>query len=87
MNYNPIANGDYIYEHKRILKDLCTWKKMTEEERRFFTQCDRCKSYRKYAQSKMTNTCPCPTCKHHKTEIEVDNRMRALRRKYLQGGI
>ena len=31
-NYNRIATGNYVREHRSILKDLCTWKKMTEEE-------------------------------------------------------
>lgn len=73
-NHNPIADREYICEHRRILKDLCIWAQMTDEEKQFFKQCHRC--------TKNIDTNPCETCKHRKTEIQVDNRMTELRRKY-----
>lgn len=86
-NYNPIADGSYVREHRTILRDLCTWGKMTEEEKQFFKPCYNCKTYNKYLADETATVCPCETCENRKTEIQVDNRMKALRRKYLQGGI
>ena len=83
-NYNPIANGTYVCERRRILKDLGSWKQMTGEEKHFFRPCHRCEAYEKYLTDD-TNLCPCNTCKHRKTEIQVDNRMVQLRKKYLEG--
>lgn len=82
INYNPIADGEYIREHRAILKDLGTWKKMTDEEKDFFKPCYRCKVYAKYERNKEINTCPCCTCAERKTEVQVDNQMKTLRRKY-----
>lgn len=81
-NYNPIADGAYVCEHGSILKDLCIWKKMTDEEKQFFRPCHKCKAYAEYAKNKEVNTCPCLTCEHRKTEVQVDNRMTTLRKKY-----
>lgn len=81
-NYNIIADGDYVCEHRSILKDLTIWGKMTSEERAFFKPCYKCKSYAEYATDKSANICPCDTCEHRKTEIQVDNRMITLRHKY-----
>lgn len=81
-NYNIVADGDYIREHRHILKNFGVWKKMTDEEKTFFRPCYRCKLYVEYATDKSTNACPCGTCEHHKTEIQVDNRMIMLRHKY-----
>lgn len=80
--YNPIADGDYMLERIEILKDLCVWRKMTEEEKRFFLPCSKCKRYKDYAESKDSNICPCTSCENSKTEICVDNRMIELQRKY-----
>lgn len=84
-NYSLIAIGTYVRERRGILKDLGTWEKMTDEEKSFFRPCYFCKQYTNYIASKATKTCPCSTCKHCKTEIQVDNRMTALRRKYFKG--
>ena len=81
-NYNPIADGAYVREHRHILKDLCTWKKMTDEEKQFFKPCHKCEKYNEYARSESETPCPCLTCKHRKTEVQVDNEMTKLRRKY-----
>ena len=81
-NYNPIADGAYMCERRTMLKDFCIWKKMTDEEKSFFRHCYQCKEYAKYAKNKDVGTCPCLTCEHRKTEIQVDNRMTTLRRKY-----
>lgn len=86
-NYNPIADGSYVREHRRILKDLCTWERMTSEEKQFFRICHRCAAYTKHLASKETTPCPCETCKHRKTEIQVDNQMKQLRKKYLEGDL
>lgn len=86
-NHNPIADGAYVREHRRILKDLCTWERMTAEEKQFFRSCHRCAKYTKYIASKCTIPCPCATCKCHKTEIQVDNMMKQLRKKYLEGDL
>ncbi len=82
MKYNIIADGDYIRERRRILKDLHIWYMMTDDEKSFFRVCHRCKAYNEYALNKDANTCPCGACQHCKTEIQVDNRMVALRHKY-----
>ena len=82
MLYSHIANGSYVNEHRHILKDLRIWKNMTEEEKNFFRPCHNCTKYSEYAEDKENNTCPCFTCEHRKTEIQVDNRMTTLRRKY-----
>ena len=82
MKYNAIADGDYIRERKDILKDLQTWYKMTDDEQSFFKVCCKCKTYNAYALDNEHIACPCDTCEHRKTEIQVDNRMAALRRKY-----
>jgi hypothetical protein len=84
-NYNPIADGSYVREHRRILKELCTWEKMTTAEKQFFRRCHRCTEYNKYASNESTMPCPCLECKHHKTEVQVDNEMTKLRRKYFKG--
>lgn len=81
-NYNPIANGYYINEHVEILKDLNVWYKMTNEEKSLFKPCNRCKTYNEYAARKDNTACPCQTCEHRKTEIQIDNRMITLREKY-----
>lgn len=85
-DYNPIADGSYIRERIVILKDLQSWRKMTGEERHFFNPCKRCQSYDKYLTT-AGSACPCVTCEHCKTELQVDNQMRSLRRKYLEGGL
>lgn len=82
-NYNIIADGAYVQEHMQILKDLCTWKQMTNEEKQFFKPCYKCESYTKHIADQCVTPCPCLTCEHRKTEIQVDNRMIALRRKYI----
>ena len=81
-NYNIIADGAYICEHRRILKDLGIWKKMTDDEKAYFAPCYRCSIYNAYAKAKDTIPCPCDNCPHCKTEVQVDNRMISLRRKY-----
>jgi hypothetical protein len=83
-NYNPIANGSYVREHCNILKDLFTWKKMTNEEKQFFRPCCKCKAYDDYLVDENATVCPCETCEHRKTEIQVDNEMTKLRRKYFE---
>ena len=85
-NYNPIANGTYICGRRIILKNLGSWTRMTDEEKQFFNSCYKCKSYEKHLTDN-TSPCPCNTCEHRKTEIQVDNRMKYLRKKYLEGGI
>lgn len=84
-NYNPIADGSYVRERRRILKDLCTWAKMTDEEKQFFRPCHRCAAYTKHLADKCVTPCPCQTCEHRKTEIQVDNQMKQLRKKYFEG--
>ena len=86
-NYNPIADGSYIRERRCILKDFGTWRKMTDEEKQMFQQCHRCKEYTEHMQPDSQLPCPCLTCEHRKTEIQVYNRMAQLRRKYLGGGM
>jgi hypothetical protein len=81
-DYNPIADGEYVCDHKDILKDLGIWRKMTDEEKEPFRRCYYCQSYSKYADCPDENTCPCLTCEHHKTEVQIDNAMTTLRRKY-----
>jgi hypothetical protein len=80
--YNPIANGDYVRERRKILRNLCTWKKMTDDEQRFFKRCYNCRAYNKYELDEHQSPCPCDKCEHHKTEVQVDNLMTELRRKY-----
>lgn len=82
-NYNPIADGGYISEHKQVLKDLKIWRKMTVEEKHFFNECSKCDKYRQYADNAETALCPCLTCRFRKTEIQVDNKMITLRKKYM----
>ena len=81
--YSPIANGECVCNYIKVLKDLRLWRAMTEEEKQFFLPCHKCKAYSEYAKDKTNNFCPCLTCEHHKTEIQVDNRVITLRRKYL----
>ena len=83
LNYNPIADGTYVRGHRRILKDLGSWAQMTDEEKQFFKTCHICKVYDKYIISGGKGTCPCVACEHNKTEIQVDNQMVKLRKKYL----
>ena len=83
INYNPIADGSYVCSHRKILKNLGSWTQMTGEEKQFFNFCYGCKSYDEYIKSNGKITCPCLTCKHRKTEVQVDNQMTKLRRKYL----
>lgn len=82
-NYNPIADGTYICERRHILKDLGSWSKMTDDEKQFFKPCHRCKPYNQYINNDEVGVCPCETCHHRKTEIQVDNQMATLRKKYL----
>ena len=81
INYNPIANGAYVCGHRMILKDLGTWNKMTAEEKQFFRPCYKCERYAKY-EANQNLPCPCFTCAEGKTEVQVDNQMKQLRRKY-----
>lgn len=86
INHNPIADGAYVRERRRILKDLRSWGKMTDEEKDFFRPCHRCTTYDRHIMlDKGATPCPCLECKHRKTEIQVDNQMTKLRRKYLEG--
>lgn len=84
INYNPIADGAYILDHVDILTQLGTWNKMTEEEKQFFEPCSQCPIYDEYAESEEELPCPCETCLHRKTEIQVDNHMTTMRRKYFE---
>lgn len=84
-NYNPIADGSYVRERRGILKDLGSWSKMTDEEKQFFKKCHKCPLYTKYLADEGATPCPCFNCEHSKTEIQVDNIMTTLRRKYLEG--
>lgn len=81
-SYNVIADGSYVREHMSILKDLRSWAKMTDEEKQFFKVCYKCSLYNKYLKDEGESPCPCDTCEHRKTEIQVDNRMTTLRHKY-----
>ena len=81
-NYNPVADGDYMLEKRDVLKDLTIWDKMTKEEKMFFNTCCNCRAYKEYAKDKECIARPCDTCEHHKHEIQVENRMKALRQKY-----
>lgn len=83
MKYNNIADGAYVDEHREILKELGIWKHMTPDERALFAPCHKCEAYSDYAKCPTQNDCPCNTCENRKTEVEVDNRMVTLRRKYL----
>ena len=83
-NYNPIADGNYILEHKDILTQLGSWDKMTEEEKQFFEPCTQCPPYEEYVESEVEIPYPCETCPDHKTECQVDNHMTTLRRKYFE---
>jgi hypothetical protein len=85
MSYNSIADGAYVREHRKILKHLGSWKKMTDEEKELFERCHKCNKYDEYARVESQLPCPCMTCEHRKTELQVDNRMTALRRKYFEG--
>ena len=82
-NYNPIADGAYVRGHRRILKDLGSWAKMTGEEKAIFRTCHSCEAYNKHLANEKNTVCPCYTCKHRKTEVQIDNHMKAMRRKYL----
>ena len=82
-NYNPIADGAYVRGHRKILKDLGSWAKMTDEEKAIFRPCHRCETYDKYLANEKKTACPCHTCKHSKTEVQIDNHMKTLRKKYL----
>ena len=83
--YITTANGSYVREHMLILKDLGSWSKMTDEEKQPFKVCAKCKTYNAYFKNEGESPCPCETCEYRKTEIQVDNQMTKLRRKYLEG--
>lgn len=81
--YKLIADGEYVRERrKEFLMPMGIWAKMTDEEKEFFRRCRRCKAYDVYAEDKDNIACPCTTCEHHKTEMQVDNIMISLRNKY-----
>jgi hypothetical protein len=82
--YDAIADGAYIRERRNILRSLGSWKKMTDEEKQLFERCHKCKKYNEYAKVDSKSPCPCMTCEHRKTELQVDNKMTALRRRYLE---
>lgn len=84
--YNQTATGAYVCEHRKILRHLGSWRKITDEEKQFFDLCYKCEAYKKHATS-VGSPCPCETCEHRKTELQVDNKMRQLRKKYLEGGL
>ena len=82
-NYDSIADGTYVREHRTILIELGSWRKMTDEEKQPFKHCRKCELYDKHLANEDTIPCPCTTCEHRKTEVQIDNQMTALRRKYL----
>jgi hypothetical protein len=86
-NQHLIADGSYVREHRHILKDLGSWARMTGEEKQFFKVCYKCTLYDKYIADKGATPCPCETCQHRKTEIQVGNQMKQLRKKYLEGDL
>lgn len=82
INYNPIADGLYVREHRLMLKDMCVWPQMTKEEKEFFKPCIKCKAYDEYLKNHDEIARPCDACEHHKTEVQVDIKMATLRKKY-----